>query len=44
MASVVKSSELGRGALEQLQVIVLDEERQVMNDPDAIQTGPFDPA
>ncbi len=44
MSSVVKCSELGRGALEQLQVMVLDEERQVLNDPEAIQTGPFDPA
>ena len=44
MASVVKASELGRGALEQMQVVVLDEDRLVLNDPDQLQTGPLDPA
>jgi 5S rRNA maturation endonuclease (ribonuclease M5) len=44
MASVVKASELGRGALEQMQVVVLDEDRLVLNDPDNLQTGPLDPA
>lgn len=44
MSSVVKASELGRGALEQMQVVVLDEDRLVLNDPDQLQTGPLDPA
>lgn len=46
MTAIMKASELGRGALEQLQVVVLDADRQVLNDPEQVlpEETPFDPA
>lgn len=44
MAAVAKASELGRGALEQIQSMLIDADRLVFNDPENIFTAPFDPA
>lgn len=44
MAAVAKASELGRGALEQIQSMLIDADRLVFNDPEDIFTAPFDPA
>lgn len=44
MATAMKASELGRGALEQMQTLLLDEDHLIFNDPESIFTAPFDPA